>query len=87
MASPHIMCASLSEVELTQTPTNKAERALPMTITVSEKQHSNVEFSPSAKLVCVLVLLFKHHIMQAYCGIRDKAPHVLSLRLKSYEVR
>jgi hypothetical protein len=75
------MCASLSEVELIQTPINNEQQG---DNSVSEEQHRNAEFSPSARLAYLFVLLSKHHIINACNGIGDKAPLVFSLRLKAY---
>jgi hypothetical protein len=62
MASPHIMCASLSEVELIQTPINNKQQG---DNPVSEEQLRNAEFSPSARLAYLFVLLSKHHTIKA----------------------
>jgi hypothetical protein len=78
------MCASLSEVELIQTPINNEQQG---DNPVSEEQNRNAEFSPSARLDYLFVLLSEHHIINACNGIGDKAPLVFSLRLKAYLLR
>jgi hypothetical protein len=54
-----------------QTPINNKQQG---DNPVSEEQNRNAEYSPSARLAYLFVLLSKHHIINTCKGIGDKAP-------------